>query len=361
MLKRKKIRTRYATRSKKQKVELDSEDEPPAVCEHPVEILAAIDPGTDYTKAAIKVIHKSNQGRGSPGNQSLLADGLKAITWANASDYVKTQVSYTKDPNSEGYTFRWGYEVDEALALDEIQVSDIIQCFKPAVFGKDISRNQDTHDQIAKLPREAQDNILSQRPQEFRQVNTNKEVNDFDIFVMFIRRVYWFILRCIAEDHHELGLPIHSTDLSKYKDWAPPRNLNIQFAIPLPAASTPGQIARVVAAVEAAGIPNPYAVAEPMSVLAYQLRTDRSELILGKVILIVDIGAGSADIQAWLVVQTNPLRVKQVAKSQTEWVGGRYLNQGMHQPHLEKQPRSPSHVQRASGGQHSSGMGETSL
>ncbi|EXJ87461.1 hypothetical protein A1O3_04421 [Capronia epimyces CBS 606.96] len=42
--------------------------------------------------------------------------------------------------------------------------------------------------------------------------------------------------------------------------------------------------------------------------------------------MIGDIGAGSADFEAWEIVDVHPLRVRQLHASQTEWCGARTIN-----------------------------------
>jgi actin-like ATPase involved in cell morphogenesis len=311
---------RYRTRFKVQELSGGGEDRA-EVPQASVELIAAIDPGTDYTKCAFRVVRNAREG--TLGSAGL----LKTVTWLYAKEYVKTQVSYTKDAGSNNYTFRWGDEVDRAIKHKQIEVRDIIRCFKPAVFGQDVDRNKSAREKISKLPLSAREETLAHRLKQYGQEANNTEVTDIDLFVVFLRHVYWSLLRTVAEDTCDLGIPVHHRDLTLYRDWKPSANLKIRVAIPLPAASTPAQIARVIAAAEAAGIPEPFPVAEPMSALAYELRMDPDEVFIGKVILVVDIGAGSADIQAWLVVETNPLKVKQVSKSRTEWIGGRILNQ----------------------------------
>src|SRR6201999_3438055 len=99
---------------------------------------------------------------------------------------------------------------------------DIVRCFKPAVFGEDVGRNEQARKTISKFPKQAREKTLSQQLLHCGQDADDSEVSDIDFFVMFLRRVWWYILRVVAEDHHELKIPIHATDLSKYEDWKAP-------------------------------------------------------------------------------------------------------------------------------------------
>ena len=103
----------------------------------------------------------------------------------------------------------------------------------------------------------------------------------------------------------------------------------IEVALPLPVASTPEQIQLVLTAARWAGIPNPYPVAEPAAALAhhFQMAFETSSYIpKATCTLILDIGAGSADLQGWSLLGTNPLRVREEYGGQTAWCGGSHVN-----------------------------------
>ena len=336
--------SRYPTRSQG-KTRSYEDDEPSPMPSQAAKLLISIDPGTDFTKAAYKVIF-ANNAPSQPGNEPFMFSDLKTIIWDNTTSYVRTQITYTWDATVREWKFRWGNEVDQAVHGDDVQVTDIIRCFKPMVFGQDVGRNARSREQISKLPQLPREEKLLQHLKESGQETHETEITDIDLFVWFIRHARWYVLRCIAEAYPSLGIPIHDpTDLKKYGDWKPPAQLKITYALPLPAASSPYQIERMTAACSAAGMHDPYSVAEPLCILYLQLRLEQDNLVIGKLYIVVDIGAGSADIEAWRVVELNPTRVEQVGRSRTAWGGGNGLTENCINYILSERPGIPEFIQ----------------
>ena len=85
-------------------------------------LLIAIDPGTEYTKAAIKVNIGTTSTSPTVSQPSSITD-IKRIIWPpSISDPVKSHVLYTKNNVTGKPEFRWGKEVDQALREGLIEV-----------------------------------------------------------------------------------------------------------------------------------------------------------------------------------------------------------------------------------------------
>ncbi|KIX92712.1 uncharacterized protein Z520_11564 [Fonsecaea multimorphosa CBS 102226] len=274
----------------------------------------ALDTGTEYTKAAFLLEWVNN---------GLPAAAPIPVIWANGESSVLTQVAVRHNRR-----MLWGDEVSQELKKGHINESQVIRRLKPSLFDAraltqrpfqtDLSIAKDRKNQLIKSLESC-----GEDPDDYRLENIS-------VFSEYMGFAYRGVLQNIAKMDGNLGWPVLN-NLDEYKSWKPQGNVKINVSLPVPIGAKPGQVQMVVAAAKAAGIPNPYPVAEPASALIHHLHKARDHLqsIIGKTFVILDIGAGSADQQVWTVVNENPLQVRELIipdRVRTAWCGGAYIN-----------------------------------
>ncbi|EXJ83676.1 hypothetical protein A1O1_07300 [Capronia coronata CBS 617.96] len=144
-----------------------------------------------------------------------------------------------------------------------------------------------------------------------------------DLILDLLAYAFRYTLGFIAKAHADLRWPVFGNP-DDYKDWNPEQV--IQVSLPLPVATAPEHVALITRAAIEAGLPNPYICGEPAAALVYHLSRSAPESAEGKIIMIIDVGAGSADFEAWWVVSIHPFWVKQLVAPQTRWCRGRTVN-----------------------------------
>lgn len=141
-------------------------------------------------------------------------------------------------------------------------------------------------------------------------------------FSDYMGHVHRYVLSRIANIHKDIKWP---RDPNNYRDWQPPVDAKVQTSILLPVAATPGQQQTILNIAKQAGIPNPSTVGEPTAALVRHASIG-GEDYAGRILALLDIGAGSVDLQIWEIISTQPLRIQEVVAGKTEWCGGDSVN-----------------------------------
>ncbi|OQV11073.1 hypothetical protein CLAIMM_14973 [Cladophialophora immunda] len=280
------------------------------------EVHIALDTGTERTKASIVLQYTDKRTHGA----SMVLPA--AVIWPNCSDSVLTQVAF----GDERRMF-WGDGVEQELKKRGITESQVIRRLKPSLFDAHALAHQPF--QKGLLVAEDRKVELTESLKSCGEDADDYRMENLSVFSDYMGIVYRYVLQFIAKTHGSLGWPVLK-NLEEYKNWSPPGNPKIHVSLPVPVGSSPDEVQLVVAAAKAAGIPNPYPVAEPASALIHHLCKARDQSIKEKTFLILDIGAGSVDQQVWTVVNENPLQVREhiiPEHVRTAWCGGAYTNQ----------------------------------
>ncbi|OAP64244.1 hypothetical protein AYL99_00216 [Fonsecaea erecta] len=288
----------------------------PAVLQSLHAVHIALDTGTEHTKASLLLEYSEGEDDGVP------LDSPPTVVWSNCAGSVLSQIAVTRDGR-----MLWGDEVDQALKKGDINESQVVRHLKPSLFHAHTASQQHFQGGI-ELTKERKTE-LSDCLKFYGEVPRDYHLENISVFSYYLGFVYRFVLRFIATSHGSLGWPVFD-NLEDYKSWTPPGNPRITVSLPVPVRSSPAQVQLMVAAAKAAGIPNPYPVAEPAAAMIYHLYKARGQSLVGKTFLILDIGAGSADQQIWTVVNENPLRLREhiiPEESKIAWCGGAYTNE----------------------------------
>lgn len=300
---------------------------PPSLAE---EIHIILDTGTEYTKGAFRIQFKDRD------TETIALHELEVVTWPGNETFVRTQLAVVKVPGARppGYQLLWGEEVNEALQESRIREEDAKRYFKRDLFQYPDEKSRDLTTKLYYTEEISDTKQVCRVKTHIRfsesltkdgiPPNANN-IEEISLYAHYMRLAFRYILKFIAETHSTLGWEIQ--DIETKEDWTPPGNPTIRVGLPLPVASTPQQTSLIMIAAEAAGMPNPYPMAEPASALAYHLLLSPNECLLGKTFLIIDIGAGSVDLKAWTVINIGPLKVREAHQGATRWCGGSYVNE----------------------------------
>ena len=235
--------------------------------------------------------------------------GVNMVTWG-CNEHVKTQVSITKGAGDDRYKLRFGLEVGEALRAGEIDADSVIQHFSPSVFISDLSRSQRALARLSNLPPQAVVDILRPRlvGADGRMSNVNS-ITDSGLFILVVLTLSCQSLQQLAqsEEGRSLGIPTRkSDDLFQYIQWIAPQGSTIRLAISLSAVPTYLQVRCVRAWAEAVGLPVPEIFSGPACLLGCRLRQGKTELWERQKILVCEVGAGFAILQASEVTLQKP-------------------------------------------------------
>ncbi|KAK4943495.1 hypothetical protein LTR10_016986 [Elasticomyces elasticus] len=288
----------------------------------------ALDTGQQYLKAAYLFLYSD-----PPRTRHLQSASLikhRSIAFDNHATRMPSRVLYLLDDMSIPPKLRplYGRDLQDAIQKNRRLEDDVIEFFKPLIFGENMGERGRTFDQVAKL---------SQRFRELQQatgaLSAQQEFGPFDLLVDLLKYLYRTTIMFISRDagSPDLGLPRNLEEFGKWNAG----NLRICVALPVPAGTTTAKSRLYRSAAEAAGIPNPYPVSEAAAALAFHVATNEKPS-LQKILGIVDIGASTADVEVDKVISSSPLELVQVVKSATAWCGGRILNTACRTHVLEK-------------------------
>lgn len=272
----------------------------------------AIDTGHDFTKAAVRIHYRD-------GQQEIQPTSLLAVSWHYLDLSVRTQIAFNKNGQ-----MLWGDGVTVALKAGHIDENDVRRCFKPALFDGENYLDTDTQDLQVRLFRINRESQLSESLMHYGETVDEKRMDHIVLYSDYLRLVYQKVLHFISHIHGSLRWP---SIIEAYNSFTP--DVEIHVALPSPMASTQLQIQLIMAAARAAGIPNPSPVAEPSAALAYQFLVSPGQKILGKTFLILDIGAGTADLAGGTVLGLKPIRFREIEIPEhvkTSWCGGRFID-----------------------------------
>ncbi|KEF57012.1 uncharacterized protein A1O9_07202 [Exophiala aquamarina CBS 119918] len=265
-----------------------------------IELSIAYDFGTSSTKAAFRItkrgIFRANQ-------HSLEHIGEIETVDFRGQPFVRTQIAWenSEDTNGTQPQQLWGHEVTLALKAGRISNDDVFSRLKPIVF-------QENHPDLIKVQTKISrlDDSIRQRPRRNAHPGEPQfvEIDQLQLLSDNMGHVHRYVLSQIA---------------------APPNRHNNQVSILLPVAATPAQQQTMLDLAKTAGISDLSTIGEPTAALVRHVRIGRDDYT-GRVLALLDIGAGSVDLQIWKIVSTQPLRIQEVIKSRTEWCGGDAVN-----------------------------------
>ncbi|KIX07770.1 uncharacterized protein Z518_02424 [Rhinocladiella mackenziei CBS 650.93] len=287
-------------------------------------IFICLDCGTAYCKAAFRVFLYIDGQQPMMCRDHLIAS-LQPVVWPNSQCHVLTQIAYARSPNSarQQYEQLWGPQVSEALKRQEIRREDVFKDLKPVLFGQGEREMIHVRHKITGMRLAGK---IPSRGTKFDKLANHVYIDSLELYSDFMGHAYRYILHRISEDCRQLGWPDYHAS-NQYRDFTPPQD--IEVALPLPVNCTPEQVQLVLMAARWAGIPNAYPVAEPAAALAHHLQTafeTAGYVSTSTRTLILDIGAGSADLQGWSVLSTKPLIVRELIPGLTFWCGGNQVN-----------------------------------
>lgn len=296
---------------------MDADVDINADVDHP-ELHLALDTGQQYLKAAYLFLYDKRPQTRHQQSGSLMK--RRSIVFYNHQIRMRSRVLYALDEACQPPALRpvYGQDLKRILQNHPDLEEDVIEFFKPLVFGEDIPENAWTKEQIDKVKGKCRDLRSSQgAPDPLR------EFGPFNVLVDLLRYLYQTSIIFISRESESpnLGLPRNVKD---FQDWDA-GDFRIRVALPVPAGTTTEKARLYREAAEAAGIPNPYPVSEAAAALAFHVATTQKPS-LHRTLAIVDIGASTADVEVDTVTRSSPLELAQVVKSVTAWCGGRFLN-----------------------------------
>lgn len=284
-----------------------------------VKVWIAYDFGTSSTKAAFRITKRGVFGPVPQYRETVGA--VETIQFPNGQFFVPTQVAWEniKGTNPQEYRQLWGHEVTVAALAGRIGSDDIFSRLKPIVF-------QENHPELRKIQGKISqlDDTIRRRRRSGTEPH-EEELDDIDhlhLLSDYMGHVHRYVLSRIANLHKEIKWP---RDPNSYRDWQPPLDAEVQVSILLPVAATPGQQQTILNIAKLAGIPNLSTVGEPTAALVRHAYVG-GEDYTGRILALLDIGAGSVDLQIWKIVSMQPLRIQEVVAGKTEWCGGDSVN-----------------------------------
>ncbi|KAL2413647.1 hypothetical protein ABEF95_003870 [Exophiala dermatitidis] len=280
-------------------------------------ILVALDAGTEFAKAGFCVMEESEREQGFlPAN---MFARLEPVTWTTNETALPSEVGYVLDKSVYPAVLRpkYGRDLKRAVQHGQIREHDIIRKYKPLVFGE--AEGSRTRQQIEKISDELQ------RCQSAQGLDHDHQTRfgPLDLMRDLLGYMFRYVLSVIAEAHTTLAWPIW-VDTHRYEEWKPQEN--IEIALPLPVATTPEQVLLIKEAAKQAGLPKVLVCGEPAAALMFHLFRNQRESMIGEPVMIMDIGAGSGDFDAWEILSIAPFRVRQLTAPRTEWCGGGTIN-----------------------------------
>jgi hypothetical protein len=280
-------------------------------------ILITLDAGSAYGKAMYKVFWLGENAQPRMCQDQMMMS-FETITWEHGDAHVPTQLAYKPpaDPTQPHWPQLWGMQVNNAVDTGVISREDVIKDLKLLLFkdGEDVISQQDERRRVRKYMRELRSKgFLPPLPSVITQINETGVHEFLGLYSDFLRHAYHFVLGRIRGAYPEVNF----------------NETLVEVAIPLPVKCNPDEVELVLAAVKAAGIPNPFVVGEPTAALAhyFQLSFERYGILpQADCTLILDVGGGSADMQGWANVGITPFRVQEMCAGATKWCGGLSVN-----------------------------------
>jgi molecular chaperone DnaK (HSP70) len=250
--------------------------------------------GIDFGSAQSAVVY-SVQSTASKGNFHVCKDSilsrLRVVKFANLDTQAATLISYGKvSQGNSRERFLFGSEVADALEHGTIAPDQTIKWLKIALF--DSSPN-------ALICKHRIEEQINQLPDEARFiVSTNgvkRKINCHDLFSFYLGYLWRSALRHMRKKETCL---VPWPELPSQDEYWDVNTADVEFeiAIAVPALATPQHCDMVSEAARMAGLTSPSIFSEP-SVAAYyllQLDFEEGHLPTSQVILVVDIGAGTA-------------------------------------------------------------------
>ncbi len=295
--------------------------------------LLVVDGGTENVKvvfATQKIIN------GVP--QSVPLSDLIPIQWPNEQISVRAQMAYkqTVDPATGKLSTvtLFGYEVDDALAKDEIAEKDIIRHMKPmALFGalaQDRRTDASMQEMMSRLNLQPNlDEIKFFLRHVGDQEASEGGALEVDQYGQLLRWVLRQVLPKISKQYTELGWPTMKS-AEQCDDFLRTNPPNLVIGLPVPAKCTDKENGRIVAAAKRAGISKPHLISEPAAALMHELQEKKEQRIdfCSKRFLLLDDGAGSADWTLCSAVEekvaggTSVIKLFREIPAETRWCGG---------------------------------------
>ena len=251
------------------------------------------------------------------------------MTWSNQSPFVESQLAYEywNDETTGAFHFRqlWGHEVTIALEERRIKSDDVFRWLKPALYNDKAgwAYQAQIEDQIRKLPEQIQ---MSHHQQS--APNTVRKLTPLSLFSDYLGHVWRFVLRRIKEFNPELPWP-EPGNVAEYRSFDPTSATPLDVVISVPADSKPHHVRKIIDAAKAVRIPTPHPVAEPAAAFACHIQNQVEThgcISNPSCSIILDIGGGSVDIQAYSVIGTKPLMVREEIDGSDGWCGGSRVN-----------------------------------
>ncbi|KIW70035.1 hypothetical protein PV04_02346 [Phialophora macrospora] len=280
-------------------------------------VLITLDAGSSYGKAMYRVFRAGENAQPRLCQDRMMMK-LEPITWEHGDAHVPTQLAYRPplDPTQLHWPQLWGMQVNNAVDTGVISREDVIKDLKLLLFkdGEDIISQQAERHRVRKYMRELRNqDLLPPLPSVITQINETGVHEFLGLYSDFLRHAYLFVVGRIRNAYPEVNFD----------------EIVVEVAIPLPVKCSPDEVELILAAVKAAGIPNPFVVGEPTAALAhhFQLSFERYGILpQADCTLILDIGGGSSDIQGWANVGISPFRVQEMCAGDTKWCGGLSVN-----------------------------------
>ena len=275
----------------------------------PVDVYISMDFGTSSTKCVFRVVP-----RGGVGGAARIPARTQTVIWLNAQTFIPSEIAWCISPENRNMSTQlWAKDIDNKLHNDLIGSDDIFRLLKPMIFDDNHPEWVQFRSKVGRLPVDIQQRQcpISGEPKPLKPLDVLSDLMGF---------AYRYTLRQIAESEPDLRRPGYSNS-SRYQQWDPPEETSIHVSILVPVAATPDQQASILEAADRAGIRSANTVGEPTAALVHYL-DDARDLAPGQIIAVLDVGAGSVDLQVWKIISTVPLRVQEMMPSKTEWCGG---------------------------------------
>ncbi|OCT49740.1 hypothetical protein CLCR_06805 [Cladophialophora carrionii] len=280
-------------------------------------ILITLDAGSAYGKAMYRVF-RAGENMQPRLCQDYMMMGFQPITWEHSDAHVPTQLAYRppSDPSQPHWLQLWGMQVNYAVDTGIISREDVIKNLKLLLFddGEDTTSQEAERYRIRKYMAEMRSKgHLPPLSPVITQIEETSVHELLGLYSDFLRHAYQFVLGRIQRAYPEADF----------------NEVEVETAIPLPVKTSPSEIEMILAAVKAAGIPNPFVVGEPTAALAHHFQSSferHGVLPEADCTLILDVGGGSSDLEGWANVGTSPFRVQEMCAGATKWCGGLAVN-----------------------------------
>lgn len=304
-----------------------------ALAGHISRLWIAIDPGTGFLKASFKVQVHGESSKLRLGVDRGILSSVHVLTWPNGFHELPTQIAYVRrDPSDGGigqpaYEQIWGDVIADAKDTGRPIIGDPFRWLKPALFGDtatQASHKERIDSQIDGLPETIRYSARDSVNPELR-----RKLTCLDLYSDFLGHAWRYILRKIKESNSSLPWPSWTPE-DPDAQYVLPSYPPVEVAIPLPANTKPHHVDFLLRAARRAGIRDPFPVAEPAAAFAYDIQSAKepgAALPQNACTLVVDVGCGSADVQLWSILQTNPIGVREEVEGVDGWCGGQIVNE----------------------------------